>query len=66
MSHLERILRQIPAARERKNKNRAIGKVIQMKYKLNLTLDQMAEMVKEINSLDRELVKKKLRELGYR
>lgn len=54
MSQLERILRQIPAARERKNKNRAIGKVIEIKYGLKIPLNTLEKIAKDVTSLDRE------------
>lgn len=45
-----------PRARERKNKNRAIGNLLQKKYFYteNISKDKMADMVGEILSLDRK------------
>lgn len=54
-------LKQQPKARERKNKNRAIGNLILEKYKLNdiayinvMSKEQASDMVGEILSLDRK------------
>lgn len=49
-------LKQEPRARERKNKNRAIGYIVRNKYDLVCIIDKemMADMIGEILSLDRK------------
>lgn len=50
-------LKQEPRARERKNKNRAIGNLVRENYGLNdkhLSKDRVADMVGEILSMDRQ------------
>lgn len=51
-------LKQEPRARERKNKNRAIGNITIKKYQLDKNMfvdkEQMADMVGEILSMDRQ------------
>lgn len=42
-----------PRARERKNKNRAIGNVIKAKYHLEMEQGKIADMVGEILNADR-------------
>lgn len=48
-------LKQEPRARERKNKNRAIGNLLSKKYRFDFLPKQMvADMVGEVLSLDRK------------
>lgn len=53
---LETLLKQQPKARERKNKCRAIAFLLQEECKLlkDLSLERVEELVKMVNSLDRE------------
>lgn len=50
---LEKYLEAEPRARERANKNRAIGNVIIRKYALEMDKDVMADIVGEILTADR-------------
>ena len=42
-----------PKSRERKNKNRAIGNMIQMKYLVDIEKAKLADIVGEVLTLDR-------------
>lgn len=47
------LLQKEPKARERSNKNRAIGNLMMKQYNLTMDKAQMADMVGEILSMDR-------------
>lgn len=47
-------LKQEPKARERSNKNRALGNLIAKNYNLEIDKSKMADIVGEILTLDRE------------
>lgn len=51
---LEKYLEQEPKARERKNKNRAIGNLLIENYHLTISKETMQEIVAETLSMDRK------------
>ncbi len=51
--NLKDLLEQEPKARERKYKNRAIAKIIQSKYTIQISTSALQEIVGEVLTLDR-------------
>ena len=50
---LEKFMKEIPASRQRKNKDRAIGRVLERHYITGLPIETLMEMIGEVISLDR-------------